>query len=270
MQWTGHWPRALRYPASFPLLSPSSMQSVLELLKVLLTCNAHWRDLLYLSEMWEKEMHFKNVTREWTKCQMECASPSLSLPSLFISVASSINCLRKRLKQCECVSCCLAVPFSLSLCLCRWIGQLKIAATHLHRKRLICTPCLSKWALTLPQNVASIDSNSSHTNYDDDVVSIVIAIAIVERNELFAKKNSDTICLCFFLATFYFYQRRSRRPPYHHVAYLASELCSFLKHLRLAQLPIGNCHLVCRWQTPHTQSLALLFPSRSPSHTFFN
>lgn len=229
-------------------------------------------------------MHFKNVTREWTKCQMECASLSLSLSlslpalpcsSLFISVASSINCLRKKLKQCECVSCCLAVRLSLSpsfaVCLCRWIGQLKIAATHLHRKRLICTPCLAKWALTLPQNVASIDSNSSHTNYDDDVVSIVIAIAIVERNELFAKKFRYNLPLFLFflaiLATFYFYQRRSRRrrhrPPYHHVAYLASELCSFLKHLRLAQLPIGNCHLVCRWQTPHTVARPL-FPFRSP------
>lgn len=103
---TGPGPQSLQYLPTSPLLPPpfylpSALQSVLALLKVLLTCN----------DLGERNA-LKNVTREWTKCQQKVTLYStvtaISIyPATTISLCCKFNKLSERLKQCLCVSMCV-------------------------------------------------------------------------------------------------------------------------------------------------------------------
>lgn len=110
MDWSlaqGLSPYSTSLPPPFyllPSISPSALQSVLALLKVLLTCN----------DLGERNA-LKNVTREWTKCQQKVTLYStvtaISIyPATTISLCCKFNKLSERLKQCLCVYlCCVCV-----------------------------------------------------------------------------------------------------------------------------------------------------------------
>lgn len=109
MDWSlaqGLSPYSTSLPPPFyrlPSITPSALQSVLALLKVLLTCN----------DLGERNA-LKNVTREWTKCQQKVTLYStvtaISIyPATTISLCCKFNKLSERLKQCLCVSMCVCV-----------------------------------------------------------------------------------------------------------------------------------------------------------------